>query len=85
MEFAFTLLLLCPMIASATMQQGLPFRSFAIHFPLSLVAGFALAYPASIWLGPKAVAVGYIGYYITFYVLDKPIREFVRKYWPKKK
>lgn len=80
MQMMFAALLLLPIVMSATQQQGMPFKTFAVHMPLALLAGFGAAYPASLWLGEKAIVVGYLAYYLAFYLFDLPFRQLVKRY-----
>ncbi|MBD1387962.1 hypothetical protein IC617_00830 [Neiella sp. HB171785] len=80
MQIVLAFLLLAPLIASATQQQGMPFRTFAVHLPLSLLAGFGAAYPASLMVNEAAIVVGYLAYYLAFYLFDQPFRNLIKQY-----
>lgn len=85
LELILGLLLLAPFIASATMQKKTPFRSLALHWPLALIVGFAVAYPVSHYAGDLSVSIGFITFFIAYYFLDKPFRQFVHLYRPRLK
>lgn len=84
LQIGFGLLLLAPFIASATMQKGSPIRSLALHWPAALLAGFAVAYPVSLYLRDFSIPVGFVVFFVTYYFLDAPFRAFVQKFRRKK-
>ncbi|MBW8189991.1 hypothetical protein K0504_03005 [Neiella marina] len=85
MQMMFAVLLLLPVVLSATQQKGMPFKTFAIHMPVSLLAGFGAAYPASLWLADMAIMVGYLAYYLAFYLFDQPFRNLLKRYFKRRK